>query len=582
MRRVAGALLYLQAASLAGLVRQRLKRLRQPKYLIGAIAGAAYLYAFLFRPMLDGRRGGMRAMEQMPAEIATLLPPLAALAVLMVLLTAWLVPSDRAALRFSEAETSFLFPAPISRTGLIHFSVLRAQVVLFVSVFLLSLLLRRGRAVGINPLQYATALWLMVATIRLHFLGASFTRERLLDLGLRPLWRRAIALGGVALIAAAAFAWLRAHAPPAGLADVRGLVAHVAQTFDTGAARVMLAPLRALVAPLLATSTAAFLAALPAALALYALHYAWVVAAQVSFEEASIALAQRRAQARTAMREGRLQLRRAPKRGRKPPFALAARGPVAIAFLWKDLIAAGGFWRPRTALVAAVAIVAGTAWLDRLAFGAPLLRAAGLIALGIAGWSTFVGPMLVQGRLRQTLDHLDVLRATPLRGWQIALGQLLAPVAMLVAVQWLLLLAVACAFARVPGPDWLTPGTMAAGALTAVLVAPLVCALMLCVPFAGLLVFPGWSSGGRGGGIDVMGQRLIFGGVYLLALVLALLPAAAVSGALLFVSRLMADWPLAIGLASIAGAAVLAGEVALLVRWLGTRIERFDVSTELR
>ena len=46
---VAGAFFYLQITSLYNNLRRRLLRLRQPKYLLGALAGAAYMYAFVFR-----------------------------------------------------------------------------------------------------------------------------------------------------------------------------------------------------------------------------------------------------------------------------------------------------------------------------------------------------------------------------------------------------------------------------------------------------------------------------------------------------------------------------------------------------
>ena len=46
---VFGAFAYLQAMSLYNNVRQRVLRLRQPKYLFGALVGAAYLYFFLLR-----------------------------------------------------------------------------------------------------------------------------------------------------------------------------------------------------------------------------------------------------------------------------------------------------------------------------------------------------------------------------------------------------------------------------------------------------------------------------------------------------------------------------------------------------
>lgn len=41
-----GALLYLRLTSLRNLLRVRLLRLKQPKYLVGAIVGAAYFWFF--------------------------------------------------------------------------------------------------------------------------------------------------------------------------------------------------------------------------------------------------------------------------------------------------------------------------------------------------------------------------------------------------------------------------------------------------------------------------------------------------------------------------------------------------------
>ncbi|WP_133500901.1 putative ABC exporter domain-containing protein [Cognatilysobacter terrigena] len=579
MNGVVRALAYMQTVSLANRVRQRVRRLKQPKYLIGAIAGVAYFYGVVFRHMIGPNSNHVRFMA-MPDGMGTVIASLAALGTLLFMLSAWIFPSDRAVLRFNEAEAAFLFPAPISRTGLIHFSVIRSQLMLFVSVFLLSLLLQRGRAMGINPFQYATALWVIVATTRLHFLGASFTRERLLDLGVRPIWRRIAGVALLVALVAVCVVWARDHAPlPGNLEGPRQVTAYVASVLDAGPAHSVLMPFRALTAPMVATSTAAFMRAMPWALLLFALHYAWVVRSQVSFEEASMALATRRAESAAAKRDGRNALRAPPKRARKAPFKLAPRGFAPVAFLWKGLIAAGPLWRARSLLIAVVVVLIATQALSANPVGAAFLKVIGIVSLAIAGWSAMVGPMFVQGSLRTTLDQLDVLRATPLRGWQIALGQLLAPIAMLVPVQWLMLLTAERAFSNVA---WLTPGLVAAFAIAAIVLAPAVCAVMLCVPFAGLLVFPGWNPGGRGGGVEVMGQRMIFGGVYLITLAISLVPATIVGGALLWGVKLVAGWPPAIAVAAIAGAAVLGGEAMLMVRWLGGRIERFDVSTELR
>ena len=43
-----GALIYLQAQSIKNRLRVRLRRLKKPKYLTGAVVGAAYFYFFFF------------------------------------------------------------------------------------------------------------------------------------------------------------------------------------------------------------------------------------------------------------------------------------------------------------------------------------------------------------------------------------------------------------------------------------------------------------------------------------------------------------------------------------------------------
>ena len=46
---MSGALLYLQVTSLRNAVWRRVRRLRQPRYLIASLVGAAYFYFFFFR-----------------------------------------------------------------------------------------------------------------------------------------------------------------------------------------------------------------------------------------------------------------------------------------------------------------------------------------------------------------------------------------------------------------------------------------------------------------------------------------------------------------------------------------------------
>jgi hypothetical protein len=116
------------------------------------------------------------------------------------------------------------------------------------------------------------------------------------------------------------------------------------------------------------------------------------------------------------------------------------------------------------------------------------------------------------------------------------------------------------------------------------LLVPPVVGLMTGIPFAATLYFPSWMSavGQAGGGLDAMGQRMIFAGGFLVVLAAALLPAALAAAVPYFIVLWTANSPAA-ALVAGAGAAslVLIGELAAVVWWLGGRYDRFDLSTEI-
>ena len=579
---VFGAFAYLQATSLYNNLRQRLLRLRQPKYLIGALAGGAYIYFFLFHRML--RVGTAHPRFDMPAGLLADIASLVALALLLYVLVEWVVSGARAQLAFTEAEVDFLFPAPLTRTSLIHFSLLRSQLAIFFSSFLLGLLFRRGGGFSGHPLQSVTGIWLLLSMLKLHAMGASFTRERLLDLGLRP-WLRRIVAACVALAIALACAWsMRGvlHAPPAeALSDLALLRRWFEAIVGTAPLSWLLLPFRWAVAPIFATDAAAFLRALPAALALLALHYLWVVRAQVSFEDAAIVQARKRAERVAAMRQGRMG-RRMPSRPRGEAFRLGPQGDPWVAFLWKGLIRMGPVYRLRTWLVACVVVTVACQWLAADPVRKGVLAAIGIAVPALGAWLIFVGPMLMQHGLRRTFERMDVLKALPLRGWQIALGELATPAAVMCFAFWWLLLFGAQSIAA--GHVALTLAQVVATALALALVAPPLFGLMLCVPFAGMLYFPAWivapGSGGRG--IEVMGQRMVFMLGYLSTVLIATIPAALLGGIGFLLGRWLGGDIVAVLLAAACACAVLAAELALALRLLGRRIDRFDLSQELR
>ena len=118
--RVLRAFVYLRATSLVNAVRGKLRRLRQPKYLIGALVMGAYVSLFLVGQLLSPRP----PMSAWSEDGVALFAGVAAAFLLVAVATAWLLPGDRAALAFSEAEVSFLFPAPLTRVALINYSLL--------------------------------------------------------------------------------------------------------------------------------------------------------------------------------------------------------------------------------------------------------------------------------------------------------------------------------------------------------------------------------------------------------------------------------------------------------------------------
>jgi hypothetical protein len=108
--------------------------------------------------------------------------------------------------------------------------------------------------------------------------------------------------------------------------------------------------------------------------------------------------------------------------------------------------------------------------------------------------------------------------------------------------------------------------------------------MILCLPFAGALNFPAWVAppGVGGRGVEMMGQRLIFIGGYLLVLVVALVPAALLGGLGLLLANWLAGRSAAIALAATCAFGTLAFELVCAVDLLGRRIDRFDLSQELR
>ena len=590
------ALLYLQAVSLKNRLSVRFRRLRQPRYLFGAVVGGLYLAMMFSRSFLViGRRTPAAATLPGMPDVWELV---AALSLFVVLLFTWILPQTRAAMVFSEAEIAFLFPAPVRRSTLVRYKLFKSQLgVLFTAFFITAIAHRWNTLDGL--LMRAAGWWILLSTIQLHTLGSSFARTILLERGVAH-WQRRLAVGVIAaLFIAGAFAWGAKEVPtplPADIENLDALQGYLHKVAASAPSIWLLAPFRAVVRPFLATGFSTFATALGPALLILGLHYFWVIRSDVAFEEASVEASQRQAQrVADAIKTGQRTQGLRPWRKRKAPFPLDPLGPPAVAILWKNLLAAGQIFNARTW----VSFLIGAAFLG-YSIGQGAGRSAwpeilGLLAAMIAGWSVVLGPQFVRYDFRHDLAAADLLKSYPMKGWQVALGEILAPAMILTAIQWLLFTLVGVTRIASHGVSMLHHEYVAldnrevfallALPLAAAIIAPMLNLLSLLIPNAAALLLPGWFAGpganGSGRGIEVMGQRLIFILGQFVVVAVAVAPAALV---FFLVEVLVADpflgaaWSLPV--CAVAASLVLAGEFCFGLVALGHWFENYDLSAE--
>lgn len=558
-------LLYLRFTTLRNKLGSQLRRLRQPKYLFGAMAGAAYFWFFFFRHTTDRSGGPGQAFEAMVAPGT--LELVAAVVLTLFLMLIWVTPSDNPGLAFSEAEVAFLFPAPLARRQLIHYKLVDGLLMSLLGAVFFTLIAGGWNSGPVGALRKLGAWWSLNANLTLHQTAATLVIARLSRLGFRAALRRMLIIGGVVLL----------------------LVAVLLVAVNAGTASVdwLLWPARLAVRPFLAAGPGDYLLALCPAFALVALHYFWIHRMETPFEEASIALAQKRGENIARARAGKLVAFRGQARAKSGPFRLGDRLPVEAAFLWKNLMAAPAWLNRKVFAVAAVLIYFGFTWLKaRPDFGGPKIAAAlAFTALMFLVYLLVFGPQLARNDLRGDIVNADMLKAYPLPGWRILLGSLLAPTLILTSIAWLFLLAAGLGLPSGPGNvSWFTPQFRFVAGIAAALVMPALCAVQLLVPNAATLIFPAWSQTSRNlsGGMDVMGQRLIFFAGQLLCLVAALLPVLLLGGGTIFLTQWLIGPPAAVALAVVPVLAVFAGELWFGVWLLGPRFERLDISAELR
>lgn len=554
-------LLYLTLCSIRNQARVRVRRLRQPRYLIASVLGIAYFWFIFAGRMFRGGRGRSDAILALPPQARIGLQIAGTLFIFVIATLAWIMPSSRPALAFTRSDVQYLFTAPISRRRLIRYRLLRSQLGGLLGSLIITLVFRPGSVAG--GFTVFAGISIIMAALNLYSTGVSLSRA---SHGMRAWLPRALAGGALVIVVAT----VAGHWNDLVTAFMNGTVADIERLSTSGAAGIVLWPFRAFARLPLAATPGAFLAALPVALVLLALNYVWVLNTDVPFEEASAELSEKIEKIRS---QGLRALGK-PRGSATTPFALPSMGRPEIAIVWKNLISMGRVlsW---TVLIRFVPMV--------LAFAALSSRGrrntTGLltfVSLAVAGLSVILGPQITRRDLRQDLNALAILKTWPIRGAALVRGEILAPAIVLTVIASIALVVAAVMSVNAPYAAEL-PNRWSL-LVAALCVAPGLVLAQLVAHNGLAVTFPSWVSlDARRGGVDATGQGLLVMLAVLLALMIAVVPAALVAAIVSGLSYLL------LGTVPVFLPGVLAGAALLVEAFVGTEIigailERSDIS----
>ena len=580
------ALWYLYSRSWWNRLAQQIRRLKQPRYIVGALAMLAYLGSLLFS---QSTRLSVTADPTL-VDIRQLL----SIVGLTLALGAWWLaaPSDNA-LAFSPAEVYFLFPAPVKRRTLVQARLFSVQAVLLVQVVMWTVLLRRSSG-DLPSILRAVGLWVLFTTVSLHRLGATLARTHAPDVPRRKPIAKTIAVLflGALLIAAArampsALAIWRTMVSVAG--DGRSVVDRllagrlaVQAVLNEPIVHALTWPIRAATGPAFSHSPMAWVLAMPGALLVLGLHYVWILRDPQPFEELAVGSSARFADRVARMRRGSST---PILRSSRLKWELALQGHPAFAIAWKNITAAIRTFRPRSLMlaiiiIAVIAIVSGRSDGSIDLEVSPMRSAVVTTFLSVFVAAVLTAPAWFRLDLRHDLAHLAFLKTVPLPAHTIIATEIITAAA-ITTVGMALLFSLPAFFLlqSVGGPlgtvglaGALTGGTIALGGVNL---------LHITLYNAVALWLPAWvplnQGGASTGGASVVGQVYItlIGILTSLALLLAA-PVAAGWGLYLWLvpSHIPLAAVLALGL--FVSLTIVALEWLGLARLLGRALDRLE------
>ena len=557
------ALAWLIFVSARNQLRLKARQLRNPRYAIALLLGVAYFWLVFFnRSARDGRQPSLLASD----TFAALVP----VGILAYVAFTWIIGADKNALAFSQAEVYMLFTGPVSRRTLVVYKIVRAQGPVLVTSILWFVLFHRP-GVGFSRVISS---WVFLTTFSLHRLGVALLRASRTEHGLKGVqrnWLPITLFGTAGAVVVVKLVAARARFAAAG--QPSDLASAVIAEFANAPLSWVLYPFRVAAAPMFATSTSAWVAAIVPALVLLALHVLWVLRSDTAFEEAAVEASAARAARRQALRaRGASGGVVNPKSSRRT-IRLSPVGAPEVALVWKNIL-----WLIRTGQARAIVGLPAIAAVCALAFAGRSTTAEVLVVVlcGVVVLVTIVyGPMTMRNDLRSELRRLPMLKTLPLAGREIIAAEVASSALPTALMQFLMTAVGLLALSFVPNQPLSRELRLGLLVGSPVLLAGLSFA-NFTIHNGMALLFPAWVRLGAAGeaGVEAMGQVMLTSIVTLFLLAILLVLPVVAAAAVWFVMR----WPplFASAGAGMAAGVVCALEAYLLMGALGGALERLE------
>jgi hypothetical protein len=566
-----GAFVYIIACSWKNRIVRRLRRLREPRYFLGAAVGAAYIYVTLFMRGRayrtgDGRRAPVTPWSLFPA-FGTAGPVVGAVLLALAAAASWAMPFSSGLLDLSQAETAILVPSPVTRRQLVVYRIMRSQLAVLTGALIMALAYPMGSLFA--RVRGLLGLWLLLMTSHVFFTGVTLARTKVLARDRTAWFVRPAALVSFGPLVVVTMALIRA-ARAGALSSAGEVIRIVTDTTTHGLGRLLLLPFTLVIGPLFAGTPQAFAVAVAGSAAMYLVAVAWLLWADASSPEAADAGAQRVVTAPTAKRQVYV--------ARPLAWRLRPLGSPEGAFLWKGALQTFRLVDRRVLVRLGLIIT----WMVLASVFATRARGVVQLLAIFCAWGTafaaLMAPQVIRTDMRQDLARLELLKTWPVRGASVLRGEILWPAILVVTIAGTFGV-VGLVLGAVSFTSWWTP-TRLAMALTGLIVMPGVVVTQYVIHNAVAVLLPGWVPLGatRPRGVDAMGQRLILLGATWLALMIALVPGGGITAVLwMALRRTAGPWILVVG--GLITLALIAVEVLVATEALGPAYERLDITS---